>query len=458
MSIGKIVNGVLVLILLLFTVQTIVIVYAVHTNQNAQETEQTSGKISQISSIIETVLRLDNVSLTVMESLQPFSDFTLIYPAPEGFIDRFPSHRTARLLESHLQDRVAFARSKEDTPDPVPVVQAFWTGEEAADTLPPMALRNLVILVDDKAGGRTFILQSRASAVLTYWLSRIIVFYAVSSLLIVVLAFWIFRVTTKPFLALQKASESLAKDGSFTPVPVKGSGKVRDAIDAFNTMQERVTGLLEERRRMIAALSHDLKTILTRFSLRMDYIESDSQREKAFDDIAAMNRTLDQMVLYARSEDALKPAYQEVDVTALLKNTVQPFETEQFRAVWKEFPESLPFSTDPVFLERIVQNVVSNASRYAKTLEISVERTGAEVHLVFADDGCGIPDAEKDAVFKPYYSADAARSKNKAGSGLGFMIIRNFANLLGGRVELADHQPQGLVVRVILPLVSNIQE
>jgi signal transduction histidine kinase len=452
MSIRRIVNWVLMLILLLFTVQTIVIVYAVHSNQNAQDTEQSTGKIGQISSIIETVLTLDEVSLGVMVSLQPFSDFNLVYPAPEGFIDRFPSHRTARLLERHLQDRVAFDRSKEDTPDPVPKVRAYWTGEEQAESLPSLALRNLIILVEDPKGGRSFILQSKAASVLTYWLSRIIVFYAVSSLLIVLLAFWIFRVTTKPFLALQKASEALAKDGSFIPVPVQGSGKVRDAFDAFNAMQERVTGLLEERRRMIAALSHDLKTILTRFSLRMDYIESEAQREKAFDDIGAMNRTLDQMVLYARSEDALRPSYQDVDFPALLRQVVLPFETEAFRVVLKGIPENLSFRSDPVFLERIIQNIVSNASRYAKTLEISAERKAKEVYLFFADDGCGIPDAEKSEVFKPYYSADASRSKNKAGSGLGFMIIRNFAHLLGGRVELADHSPQGLIVRVILPL------
>ncbi len=451
MSISRIVNGVLVLILLLFTVQTVVIVYAVHSNQSAQDTEQSTGKIGQISSIIETVLTLDEVSLGVMVSLQPFSDFNLVYPAPEGFLDRFPSHRTARLLERHLQDRVSFDRSKEDTPDPVPVVHAYWTGEEQAESLPSLALRNLIIFVEDPKGGRTFILQSKAASVLTYWLSRIIVFYAVSSLLIVLLAFWIFRLTTKPFLALQKASEALAKDGSFIPVPVQGSGKVRDAFDAFNAMQERVTGLLEERRRMIAALSHDLKTLLTRFSLRADYIESELQRGKAFEDIGAMNRTLDQMVLYARSEDALKPALQEVDLPALLLQVVTPFEAEQFRVVWKDIPESLYISSDPVFLERIVQNIVSNASRYSTVLEISAARKGQEVHVVFADNGCGIPDAEKAEVFKPYYSADPARTKTKAGSGLGFMIIRNFTSLLGGRVELADHSPQGLIVRVILP-------
>lgn len=90
MSIRRIVNWVLMLILLLFTVQTIVIVYAVHSNQNAQDTEQSTGKIGQISSIIETVLTLDEVSLGVMVSLQPFSDFNLVYPAPEGLSTVFP--------------------------------------------------------------------------------------------------------------------------------------------------------------------------------------------------------------------------------------------------------------------------------------------------------------------------------------------------------------------------------
>ncbi|MCB1682218.1 MAG: HAMP domain-containing histidine kinase [Alphaproteobacteria bacterium] len=454
MSIGRVVNWVLLLILVLFTVQTIVIVYAVHTNQNAQETEKETGKVAQISSIIETVLALDNVSLGVMASLQPFSDFFLVYPVPEGFMDQYPSYRTARLLQARLQGQVEFQRSNEDTPDRMPTVQAFWTSDAGEDSLPPLALRNLIIKVDDPVRERSFVLQAKATSVLTYWLSRIIVFYGVSSVLIVILGFWIFRVTTKPFLELQKASEALARDGTYVPVTVQGSGKLRDAFDAFNAMQKRVTGLLEERRRMIAALSHDLKTILTRFSLRVDYIDSGMQREKAFSDIAAMTRTLDQMVMYAKSEEALKPSLQDVALPILLKQAIGPFETPSFKIIWRDVPEELSFVSDPVFLERIVQNIVSNASRYASILEISVHRDSNEVCLDFADNGSGIPDAEKEEVFTPYYSADSARTKNQAGSGLGFMIIRNFTLLLGGRVELEDHQPQGLIVRIILPVLD----
>lgn len=451
MSISRIVNWVLLLILILFTAQTFVIVYAVQTNQKAQETQNEPGKLAQISSIIETVLALDETSLSVLVSLQPFSDFSVVYPVPEGLPESLASRRVARLLQHRLQGQIEFRRSKEDTPVAAPRVKAYWTGSEAEERLPTLALRDLVILVEDTASGRSFVLEAKAASVLTYWLSRIIIFYGVSSVLIVVLGFWIFRVTTKPFLALQKASEALAKDGTFVPVPVQGSGKVRDAFDAFNAMQERVTGLLEERRRMIAALSHDLKTLLTRFSLRADYIDSEEQRAKAFDDIDAMNRTLDQMVLYARSEDSLKPALRDIDLGVLIKQAALPFETPEFSVVTSQIPENIVLATDPVFLERVVQNIVSNASRFSSRMEITAEITPQDIRFSFADNGCGIPDAEKAEVFKPYYSADSARSKNKAGSGLGFMIIRNFTALLGGRVELADNTPSGLIVRVILP-------
>lgn len=454
MSIRRIVNWVLMLILILFTVQTLVIVYAVLMNQKAQETQSEPGKLAQISSIIETVLALDETSLRVLVSLQPFSDFSVVYPVPEDLPASLASRRVARLLQHRLQGQIEFRRSKEDTPVAVPSVKAYWTGSEAEERLPTLALRDLVILVEDPESGRRFALDAKASSVLSYWLSRIIIFYAVSSILIVVLGFWIFRVTTKPFLALQKASEALAKDGTFVPVPVQGSGQVRDAFDAFNTMQVRVTGLLEERRRMIAALSHDLKTLLTRFSLRADYIGSEEQRAKAFDDIDAMNRTLDQMVLYARSEDSLKPDLREINLGELIKRAALPFETPEFAIVTDDIPENIVLATDPVFLERAVQNIVSNASRFSSRIEITAERSPGEVRISFADNGCGIPDAEKAEVFKPYYSADSARSKNKAGSGLGFMIIRNFTALLGGRVELADNSPSGLIVRVILPLAT----
>ncbi len=451
MSISRIVNWVLLLILILFTVQTFVIVYAVQTNQKAQETQNEPGKLAQISSIIETVLALDETSLRVLVSLQPFSDFSVVYPVPKGLPESLASRRVARLLQHRLQTQIEFKRSNEDTPAAPPRVKAFWTGSEGEERLPTLALRDLVILVEDSEGGRSFALEAKASSVLSYWLSRIIIFYAVSSILIVVLGFWIFRVTTKPFLALQKASEALAKDGTFVPVPVQGSGQVRDAFDAFNAMQVRVTGLLEERRRMIAALSHDLKTLLTRFSLRVDYIQSEEQRAKAFDDIDAMNRTLDQMVLYARSEDSLRPDLRHIDLGVLIKQAALPFETPEFSIVTDGIPDDIVLASDPVLLERVVQNIVSNASRFSSRIEITAEITPKEIRVSFADNGCGIPDAEKAEVFKPYYSADSARSKNKAGSGLGFMIIRNFTALLDGRVELADNSPSGLIVRVILP-------
>ena len=383
--------------------------------------------------------------------MQPFADFSLIYPVNENLTQTLLERREARLLQNRLQELVDFRRSMADTPAPTPSVKAYWTGSGEEERLPSLVMRDLVILVEDLESGRVFALKAKASSVLTLWLSRIIVFYAVSSVLIVILAFWIFRVTTKPFLALQHASDALAKDGTFMPVSVQGPAKVRGAFEAFNAMQERVTGLLEERRRMIAALSHDLKTLLTRFSLRADYIEAEDQRAKAFSDIEAMNRTLDQMVMYARSEDSLKPTFTDVDLLKLLKETAQPFESESFSVMFDDFSPSLSLSSDPVILERIVQNIVSNASRFASALSIRVEERKDEVALVFSDNGCGIPDADKEHVFQPYYSADSARNKNKAGSGLGFMIIRNFTALLGGRVELSDNTPSGLVVGVILP-------
>lgn len=455
MRISKIIHSLVVIVLLLFALQTIIIVIVV--SNRAQQEERESSKKGELSRIIIATILMDEQSLEIIESQQPFLDYAYITPVDKNVLKELSGLSRAIIFEKYIREEVSKrlkilrteGKYSQDNPD----IEIFWKTEPGQTPYAPMVLKDIITLIRTTDGQKSYALRIKASSVLGQWLPRIIIFYILSSLFIAVLSFWIFRATTKPFLALQKASEEIAKDGKFSPILLSGEGRIKSAFDAFNSMQRRVQLLLDERRKMIAALSHDLKTILTRFSLRMDYIEQEEQRNKAFDDIAYMNRYLDQMVMYAKSGDELKPENKLIDIPLLLKEVTHPFQSEKFLLVFKDLPDNLEVKSDPVFLERIVQNIVSNASRFADRMEIyaSLDQESKRVVLTFADNGCGMSEQERGAVFTPYYSTNSARSKNKAGTGLGFMIIHNFTTLLGGGIELLQNSPTGLVVKIYLP-------
>ena len=300
-------------------------------------------------------------------------------------------------------------------------------------------------------------IRTKGSALMLWAGARILIFYLVTTLMIVFCVFYIIRTTTRPFLALNKAARKAVGDGSFNPVYIEQRGQetsqVRNAIDAFNHMQDKIAGLLHERRMMLAALSHDLKTILTRLTLRLDYIGDKNQRTKAQSDLIFIERYLNQMACFSRSEMIDELSMEGIDPVQSIAGISESYESADFKITF-DTPDldNMPHVyADRVAFERIVHNILSNAARYSSQIKISINeiRQAKQCVIDFADNGPGLKEEQKQSAFKPFFNDNAERDKSKSGSGLGFAIIANLAERMSMKVELLDNLPTGLTVRLI---------
>jgi signal transduction histidine kinase len=225
---------------------------------------------------------------------------------------------------------------------------------------------------------------------------------------------------------------------------------VRRAAVAFNNMQSRIRDFIDERTRFLTAVSHDLRTPITRLRLRAEMLEDEQVRGKFVRDLHDMENLVNSTMDFLRGLETQEAA-QPVDILALLE-TVQADAAETGQDV--ELQESTaikPMVGRPRALRRCLDNLVSNAIRYGKGARMSVADTGRVVVIRVRDRGPGIPPAELERVFEPYYRLEYARSQEGGGTGLGLSIARNIAQLHGGSLVLQNHPEGGLEAILTLP-------
>ncbi|MGH8371533.1 MAG: ATP-binding protein, partial [Gammaproteobacteria bacterium] len=227
------------------------------------------------------------------------------------------------------------------------------------------------------------------------------------------------RLVTRPLTTLANAASELGRDIRHAPIPEQGPLEVQRAAHAFNEMQAQLVRYVEDRTRLLTAISHDLKTPITRLRLRAELLADEKLRAKFVHDLQEMetlaNRTLD----FLRGLDTAETA-QTLDIMALLES-VQEDLMETGQDVTLEGSVSHPFKGRPQALRRCLENLVNNAVRYGKCARISVQESDTELVIRVRDAGPGIPAPELDRVFDPYYRVDAARS-DVEGNGLGLGI------------------------------------
>jgi signal transduction histidine kinase len=199
---------------------------------------------------------------------------------------------------------------------------------------------------------------------------------------------------------------------------------------------------------MLAAVSHDLRTPLTRLRLRAETIPDHATRDRLVHDVMAMQSLIDGVLSLQQAQGAA-PISRRVDLAALLQ-TLADNATDSGVPVQVGTLAPLTAACDPAMLTRAVENLLENAAKYGGGATLRLHQAGTEAAIEVADTGPGLTDAEKAQVFEPWYRADTARTGN--GSGLGLSIVKAVMRALGGRVELADAVPHGLVARLVLPL------
>lgn len=260
--------------------------------------------------------------------------------------------------------------------------------------------------------------------------------------LFVVLAITILAVrqTSRPFRQLATAADALGRDLEVPPLVEQGSIEVRQAAQAFNRMQTRLRHLLSERSRALAAVSHDLRTPLTKLRLRAELVDDQALRGQICADLDAMALMLDTTLDYLRSlRDTEKPC--RIDMNAMLQSICDDASVPG-HTVTLEGGAGAPFSGRLTGLRRAIQNLVDNAVKYGGQAHIHVTDSPAMLCIHIDDNGPGIPPGELPRVTEPYYRPDSARTSGKGGVGLGLSIANDIAALHGGELQL-DNRPEG---------------
>ena len=230
---------------------------------------------------------------------------------------------------------------------------------------------------------------------------------------------------------------------------VQGVPGVRRVIAAFNRMQERVRRYLVERGRMLSAISHDLKTPLTRLRLRAEMLQDAEVRAKMLRDLDEMQTmvaaTLD--FFAAVGSDRQR---QPVDVAALIDSVCED-RRDSGQALSVRGAPLAPYRADPQALRRCLENLIENAVRYGGGAEVEIADSAERLTIGIRDRGPGIPESELERVFEPFYRLEGSRNMASGGTGLGLSIARNIARWHGGDVVLENAPGGGLIAAIVLP-------
>jgi len=268
------------------------------------------------------------------------------------------------------------------------------------------------------------------------------------------LGLWAARALTAPLSSFAKAAESFSLNGAAAPLPERGPEEIRSVARALNRMRERITGLIDDRTKMLAAISHDLRTPITRMRLRTEFIEDETHRSRMLDDLDQMRAMLESVLSFLRNGRRLE-AMTLADVASTLQLITDQF-GDMGRKVAYDGPAHAMATVRPDDLHRAVTNLVENAVRFGAEAVIRLRVTADQLTIDVEDDGPGISDALKQNMLEPFVRGDEARNMDEAaGFGLGLSITNAIATAHGGALSLHDRQPHGLVVRMRLPIHQN---
>ncbi len=265
---------------------------------------------------------------------------------------------------------------------------------------------------------------------------------------VIVLSLVAVRWVTGPLAALATAAEKLGEDINRPPLPETGPIEAQRAARAFNVMQQRLSRFIADRTRVLTAMSHDLKTPITRLRLRTEMLEDEALRAKFAKDLEEMEAMVAQTLDFMRDASA-QEAVQRVDAMALLESLQTDYQDTGNR-VEIEGSVARPYTGRPLALRRCLSNLVDNAIRYGGGATIKVDDAADRLTIRILDDGPGIPEQELEQAFEPFFRGEASRSRETGGTGLGLGIARNIARAHGGDLTLRNRPEGGLEATLTL--------
>ncbi len=252
-----------------------------------------------------------------------------------------------------------------------------------------------------------------------------------------------------PLKQLSQGARRFSTDMHTIALPVTGPEEVREAAQSFNKMQEHIQRFVEERMQLVAAISHDLRTPLTRLRLRVESFSDEQQKNKALNDIDDMSAMIQSTLSFIR-EDSIKETAVKTDIATLIRSicddTSDVFGPAQYTGL-----DYCVLVCRPIAIKRAITNLVENAVKYGIRAEVELTEQNDRIKITISDQGPGIPEAELKNVFIPFYRVEKSRNRRTGGVGLGLSVARTFIQAHRGTIELKNNLQNGLFVEILLP-------
>jgi signal transduction histidine kinase len=328
---------------------------------------------------------------------------------PPMLMHNFMSHHLARdirvtLANPHLFQVVAgYSRSASDT---------------RVSITPPRLVQVWIRLVD----GTWLRIMLDTQRIGALWTVRMVISFAVLATGIVLLAMCAAHKVTAPLRRFATAAQRLGTDVNAPPMSETGPIEIREAAHAFNQMQARIRRFVEDRTLMLAAISHDLRTALTRLKLRTEFIPDGEQRTKALADLDEMDGMLNATLSFAREEASAEPSTR-VDLAVLLQSLCDEL-SDAGQQVTYAGPPHLAYHGHPIALRRVFSNLIINATKYGREANVHLTAPNEAIEITIGDRGPGIPPELREHVFAPFFRVEPSRSRATGGTGLGLTVVR----------------------------------
>jgi len=270
-----------------------------------------------------------------------------------------------------------------------------------------------------------------------------------ASIILFLMSYILMSKQLRPLKRLAIIAETFGRGLDAPEIKTAGAYEIRQTANAFNQMRTRIKRFLKQRTEMLAGVSHDLRTPLTRMKLQISLMKDEKAKSELETDVNEMTSMLDSYVSFVKTESP--EPIETIVINELIADIIKTVERNNIDLVLNE-KSRIQSSGRQVQLKRAFNNIIDNSQRYAKKIEINLYTNETDCVIEFNDDGEGIPRDKYEDVFKPFFTLDPSRNKLKGESGLGLTITRDIIRSHGGDVKLSESNLGGLQLKVLLPL------
>jgi len=413
----------------------------------------------QIKTIVRIAERLPEAERPRIVELAQSKDLELSYsksevsPLPKG--KNWQSRAFSEALSAHFST----GRVPEFSVHFIAVDSPEWAKANLAGHTQSVSTDRAIILASVQLSERGWLnFTGHVEPADATWSYRFILSLTVMLFAVFLFAIIVVRHMTAPFRHFSDAADRFGSDLDAPPLRLDGSSEVQNVVQAFNTMQARIRKIVADRTRMIAAISHDLRTPITRLRLRAEMTEDHDQQRKIYADLDEMESMIASVIAFAR-EETDRHEMERIDAKALIQSICDDANDAGHEVHFVDSGlERIPIVCDRLAVRRAITNIVMNAVRYGGSARVDLVEEHGHIHVLIDDDGPGIPKDQMDLAFEPFTRLEGSRNRDTGGTGLGLYIARSVVVRHGGVVSLTNRPEGGLRVEIDLPRTQELTE